>query len=234
MNKKLFAAVIAALAVSQGVPVMAAPATNSPANGQHTTIGILEAVSKDISNASFEVPLYITTAAVSNDANLLCPENYDIKNTGTANIGVLSLTVAKAANSTWDTVEADPSDDKKVKLTIGGLTLPEVNTNTSSATVTFLKTQNNCAFYGKTAGKTNKLTAIEANKTLSEAAKTTAADTVTNDGLKITGKVVSKDRTNLKAAAQFKVTYVVSALDDNGDPIGITYAGDDENIAGLK
>ena len=228
MNKKLFAAVIAALAVSQGVPVMAAPATNSPANGQHTTIGILEAVSKDIYNASFEVPLYITTAAVSNSTDLVCPENYDIKNTGTANIGVLSLTVAKAENSTWNTVAADPTADKQVKLTIGGLTLPEVNDKTSSATVTFLDTKNDCDFYGKTANKTDKLTAIETTKTLSAAAGGTTK------GLVITGKVVSQQRTNTKAAAQFKVTYVVSALDANGDPIGITYAGDDENIAGLK
>lgn len=228
MNKKGFAAVIAALAVSQGVPVMAQTTTNSPASGQHTTIGILEAESENISNASFEVPLYITTAAVSNKAELLCPENYDIKNTGTAPIGVLSLTVAKADASTWDTVTTDPQADKKVMLTIGGLILPEVNTATNSATVTFLKDKKDCDFYGKTTA--DKLTAIEPQKTLSAAA---AAGATTN-GLVITGKVQKKVRTNEKAAAQFKVTYVVSALDNNGDPIGITYVGDDENIAGLK
>lgn len=230
MNKKLFAAVIAALAVSQGVPVMAAPATNSPASGQHTTIGILEAESENISNASFEVPLYITTAAVSNKAELLCPENYDIKNTGSTNIGVLSLTVAKADGSTWETVTTDPLADKKVKLTIGGLTLPEVTDAKKSATVTFLKTQDDCAFYGKTTGKTNKLTAIEPSNTLSAAAAAGAS----TKGLEITGKVFSQKRSNIKAAAQFKVTYVVSALDNNGDPIGITYVGDDDKIAGFN
>lgn len=236
-KKKLLLALVAALAVSQGIPVLAAPANNTPTGDQHTTIGILEA-EKDISQTSFEVPLYITTAAVSNSTKLLCPTGYDIKNTSTAAgapaIGVFSLTVEKVDGSTWDIVNNTPTGDKQVLLSIGDLTLPEVNNTTKSNTVSFLTNKTPCAFYGKTQGKQDKLTEIPSGQTLSQAAGGPAVNEENYRGLGISGTVKSTTRTNIKAAAQFKITYVVTTLDTQGNPIGNTYVGDNKAAAGLQ
>ena len=236
-KKKLLLALVAALAVSQGIPVLAKPATNNPTGDEHTTIGIMEA-EKDISQASFEVPLYITTAAVSNSNKLLCPTGYDIKNTSKAAdappIGVFSLTVEKVAGSTWDIVSNTPTVDKKVQLSIGDLPLPEVNDTNRSSTVSFLTTTPDCAFYGKTKGKPTKLTEIRSGQTLSEAAGGPAVNADGYEGLGISGTVHATNRNNIKAAAQFKITYVVTTLDTTGDPIGNTYVGDDKAASGMQ
>lgn len=235
-RKKLVAAVLAALVVSQSMTALANPSDNNPKGDEHTTIGIMEAET-EVGQASFEVPLYVTTAAISGKAELMCPEGYDIKNTSKGNdahnIGVLSVSVERIG--TWNTVKDAPAADKAVKLTIGGLVLPAVDGTTTKQTVDIIKNADahTSVFYGKTTGKTTKVTAIEKNKTLAEAAKG-AAPTLANDkGLVIEGTVQKIARNNAKAAAQFRVTYVVSALDDNGDPIGNTYVGDDKTAAGL-
>lgn len=237
MKKKLIGIMLAVMVASQGMVAFAAPANNNPTGDQHTTIGIMEA-DKDISQASFEVPLYITTAAVSNNNKLLCPTGYDIKNTSKAAdappIGVLSLTVEKVAGSTWDIVNNTPTADKKVQLSIGDLPLPEVNDTTRSSTVSFLTTKPTCAFYGKTAGKPNKLTEIRSGQTLSEAAGGPAVNADNYAGLGISGTVQAIARTNQKAAAQFKITYVVTTLDTQGEPIGNTYVGDNKAASGMQ
>lgn len=228
-KKKLLLALVAALAVSQGIPVLAAPATNKPTDDQHTTIGIMEA-EKDISQTSFEVPLYITTAAVSNSTKLLCPTGYDIKNTAPdGKIGVVSMTVQKVGD--WNTVETAPNPGSKqdVMLTIGDFTLPSVNQTTTQKTVVFSEKKTTCAFY-----KNNGLTAIPAGETLAQAAGGKGPTEEGYKGLDITGTVSNDTRTNKKAAAQFRITYIVSALDDTGAAIGNTYVGDDKAASGMK
>lgn len=234
MKKKLIGIMLAVMVASQGMVAFAAPANNNPQGDQHTTIGIMEAAEK-VGQASFEVPLYVTTAAISNETKLMCPEGYDIKNTSKGDdahkIGVLAVTVEKIGD--WD-IKSTPTTEKEVKLTIGDLTLPDVNNTKKTATVDFVKNYNlgDNAFYGKTTA--GKVTAIEKDKTLSEAAGGPAVGTATYKGLDITGTVANKVRTNKKAAAQFRVTYVVSALDAQGEPIGNTYVGDDKTAAGLQ
>lgn len=226
-KKKLLLALVAALAVSQGIPVLAAPANNTPTGDQHTTIGILEA-EKDISQTSFEVPLYITTAAISGQTKLLCPTGYDIKNTSQdGSIGVVSMTVQKVGD--WNTVENTPTNEKEVKLTIGDFTLPSVNDAATPKTVVFSKKGTDCAFY-----KNNKLTAIPAGQTLAKAAGGKGPTEEGYTGLGITGTVKNVTRNNKKAAAQFRITYIVSALDNNGEVIGNTYVGDDKAASGMQ
>lgn len=235
-RKKLVAAVLAALVVSQSMTALANPSDNNPKGDEHTTIGIMEAET-EVGQASFEVPLYVTTAAISGKEALMCPEGYDIKNTSKGNdahnIGVLSVSVERIG--TWNTVKDAPNANNEVKLTIGGLVLPAVDDATPKQTVDIIKNADahTSVFYGKTANKTDKVTAIEKGKTLSEANGGVAPTATGYKGLAITGTVQNTTRNNKKAAAQFRVTYVVSALDDNGDPIGNTYVGDDKTAAGL-
>ena len=231
---------LAVMVASQGMVAFAAPADNNPKGDQHTTIGIMEAEQK-VGQASFEVPLYVTTAAISGETALMCPEGYDIKNTSKGDdahdIGVLSVTVEKTSKAlgSWNIV-ATPTELTDVKLVIGDLVLPEVNSTTMKSTVD-IRTNTvgqNSVFYGKTADKNDKVTAIPHGKTLSEAAGGPEVGAADYKGLEITGLVAAKTRTNKKAAAQFRVTYVVSALDTNGEPIGNTYVGDNKTAAGLN
>ena len=240
MKKKLVGIMLAVMVASQGMVAFAAPADNNPKGDQHTTIGIMEATEK-VGQASFEVPLYVTTAAISKETALMCPEGYDIKNTSkdpdAHSIGVLSVTVEKISKEagSWNIV-ATPVETTDVKLVIGDLVLPEVNSTTMKSTVDIRTNPAGQAsvFYGKTANKTDKVTVIPNGKTLSEAAGGPAVDAANYKGLDITGTVAAKDRQNKKAAAQFRVTYVVSALDNQGDPIGNTYVGDNKTAAGLQ
>ena len=222
---------LAVMVASQGIPVLAKPATNNPTGDQHTTIGIMEA-DKDISNTSFEVPLYITTAAISGQTNLLCPTGYDIKNSaqdGSPDIGVVSMTVQRVGQ--WNTVDTAPTVGKKqdVKLTIGDFTLPSVNAGQPQNTVVFSERKTNCDFY-----KNDKLTAIPAGKTLSQVTRGKAPAEEGYTGLPITGTVSSDTRTNKKATAQFRITYIVSTLDGTGAPIGSTYVGDSKAASGMQ
>lgn len=236
MRKKLVGIMLAVMVASQGMVAFAAPADNNPKGDQHTTIGIMEAEAP-VGQASFEVPLYVTTAAIKGQEDLMCPEGYDIKNTAKApdahNIGVLSVTVERVG--TWNTVSTTLNSKYDVRLVIGDLVLPEVNAQTTSSTVTFLDnsyTGGKNAFFGQQ--NAAKLTAIKKGETLAQAGNQIAPGSANYKGLEITGKVQAVDRTNVKAAAQFRVTYVVSALDANGDPIGNTYVGDNKAAAGLN
>ena len=235
MKTKLVGIMLAVMVASQGMVAFAAPADNNPKGDQHTTIGIMEA-EKPVGQASFEVPLYVTTAAIKGQAALMCPEGYDIRNTAkdpdAHDIGVISVKVERVG--TWNTVSTTPNDKYDVKLVIGDLVLPEVNAQKTTNTVDFINnyTGGKNAFYGQTTE--NKVTAIKKGETLAQAGNQIAPGSANYKGLDITGEVQAVNRTNVKAAAQFRVTYVVSALDANGDPIGNTYVGDDKTAAGLN
>lgn len=227
-KKRLLALMLTPFVLSQSITALAAKADNNPTGDQHTTIGIMESTT-EVGQASFEVPLYITTAAVTGKDRLICPTGYDIRNTSQTNaIGVVSVTVEKVDGGSWDLVVDTPTSDKKVKLTIGELVLPAVNDGHKTETIqiaTDTRAQNT-VFYD--AAKNSKLRAIPVNQTLAQAA---GGDV--GNGLSITGLIQAKDRSNIKAAAQFRVKYVVSALDANGAAIGNIYVGDSKAAAGL-
>lgn len=222
-KKILTTAAIVAMIATQGITAFAQPATNDPQTDQHTTIGILESTNV-AGQVSFSVPLYVTLAAVKNKADLLTPTGYDIKNTQTDGKSIAVLSVSITGVGEWATSSTVPTDDKKVQLSIGELQMPEVR-NGVTKTVE-LKTETNPGyFYDK---NQDKYRAIAPNKTLSEAVTQVAAGTTGYKGLEIVGKVKEMERTDKKASAQFRITYLISPLDNNGDPVGLTYVGDDK------
>lgn len=276
MNKKkiLTSLVLGTAMVSQvAVPVFAKEQTNTTPNenaanpnewkaDSHTTIGITEVGKDDLidgdldktTNVSFEVPLYVTTAAISGKTVLAAPKTYDIQNNGTRGIVVTRMQIEKLANSTWSTVEDDTeveNDAKNVKLAIGGLTMPATKQAGEKVDAKLAVTGTNNAFttgekYNviEKGGKT--LSTSEANKAKDiNKANRNDADTA-NIGLAIVGKVKNvEDRQNKAAASQFRVTYVVSAITKKADEnigdgtvdkdkiVGFTYVGDDKAAAGL-
>lgn len=236
MKKKIMAAMLAALVLSQGMATFAKPANNNPTGDGHTTIGIME-FTTNVGQASFEVPLYVTTAAIKDQTKLVCPDGYDIKNTAGSNngnsIGVLSVTVDRLPGATWETVQdAAPTGDKEVKMTIGDLTLPTVNNTIASATIDIRQSApaHTSAFYDNV---NDRVRLIGSGKTLSEAAGEVAETNPTYKGLSIIGVIAAKDRANTAAAVQFRIRYVISALDAEGNPVGSIYVGDNKAAAGF-
>ena len=263
------------MSCSIAVPVFAKEQTNTTPNegttgenawkaDSHTTIGITEVHKDDLiegdldktTNVSFEVPLYVTTAAIGGKDVLATPKTYDIQNNGTRGIVVTRMQIEKLADSTWSTVENDgevDNDAKNVKLTIGGLTMPatkganvKVDAKLAEAGTTNAFTTGEKYNVIEKGGKTLSTSKANEGKDITKANRN-EADTA-NIGLAIVGKVKNvEDRQSKAAASQFRVTYVVSAItkdaDDNlnqGDGtvdkdqiVGFTYVGDDKVAAGL-
>ena len=269
MNKKkvLTSLVLGTAMVSQvAVPVFAANQdNNSPAKNPdaHTTIGISEVSAKDAEgldptlNVSFEVPLYVTTAAVGGEDALRTPTKYDISNSGKRGIVVTRVQIEKLA--AWDTVTTAPAADAqnktKVKLTIGGLDMPATaGKNVKVEADDLAKNGKESVF-----SKDEKYKIIpKKDETKNENGKAstskgnTGKDYVTTEGIKLAGAIANVERTAVPAASQFKVTYTVSAItktaDENYDKVqggndglagkneivGFTYVGDDKAAAQLK
>ena len=261
MNKKkvLTSLALGTAMVSQvAMPVFAAkqdnssPTTNPDA---HTTIGISEVSADDAKgldqslNMSFEVPLYVTTAAVGGETKLRTPTEYDIKNNSTTRgIVVTSMQIEKLENGTWDTVEDTIGiADKEVKLAIGGRTMSTTKGATGKVSVPILKNQDNSAF-----NSDEEYVVIKKNGgTLANAPANKDKNLTYNKvgekivGLKIDGDIKNLERKTGKTAAQFKVTYTVSAISstaekadkntvDKNNVVGYTYVGDDKAAAQLK
>lgn len=139
-NKLAVTTFAAAMAAMQICSVAMAKETNNSAannngnpdydNVAHTTFGVIE-TDKDVSGqVSFEVPLYVTMAAVKNKANMLLPTDYSIENTSgniqeagkviqTNPIGVTSIEVQPLKTNTWSIVEKvmDTTDNTKLDQT---------------------------------------------------------------------------------------------------------------------
>lgn len=221
-KKILTTAAIVAMIATQGITAFAQTADNDPKNDQHTTIGILESTNV-AGQVSFSVPLYVTTAAVKGKADLLTPTGYDIKNEanpGEKSIAVLSVSITGVGD--WSTTSTVPTADKQVQLSIGGLQMPEVSRD-DTKTVELNTVADPGNFYDKAQGKYR---AIEPQKTLSQAVTSIAEGDPNYEGLKIVGKVNAQERNDVAASAQFRITYLISPLNDRGEPLGLTYVGD--------
>lgn len=221
-KKILTTAAIVAMIATQGITAFAQTANNDPQGDQHTTIGILESTNV-AGQVSFSVPLYVTLAAVKNQEDLLTPTKYDIKNEaqpGGQKIAVLSVSITSVGD--WSTTSAKPTADKQVQLSIGGLQMPEVS-NRQTQTVD-LKTAAEPGYFYDNDGR--KYRPIEPQKTLSEANTNIAESAPSYEGLKIAGKVFAQERRDVAASAQFRITYLISPLDNNDNPVGLTYVGD--------
>lgn len=219
MQKKMLATLLAAtMTMSLVVPAMAANPTDAEKKANADTVISIYNTTVDPTNVSFEVPLYVTMAVVDQKAQVVVPDNYGIKNTSETEkvpngIAVTAMAFTKLADSTFKTVETGTvGAADEIYLTIGGVAMPALDAAGSKAVD--IKTDGS-AFYDKTKGK---FTAINAGYTLP---------------LPLTGTVTESERSNSTAVAQFKVTYVVSALDEYGKPIGAPYVGNDSEAAGL-
>lgn len=188
----------------------------------HTTFSIVEST-LDPTNVSFTVPLFVTMAVVDGSTDVKVPSNYEITNTskgsGTGvdaipalDIAVTAMTFEKLATSTYNTV-ASGGGAKDIALSIGGLMMPALN---SVGTVAVDVTSGANAFFNGT----DKYTQI-------------AADESINLPLVATLGAAPEDLDNAKAVPQFKVKYVVSAVDAATGNLLPVYAGDDKNAAGL-
>ena len=251
MNKKkvLTSLVLGTAMVSQvAVPVFAAKQTNETPNTNpdaHTTIGILESDETDLTklNVSFEVPLYVTTAALSGKTALTTPKTYDIKNTGENTIVVTGMNFEKiSADDQWVTVDqgqvTGDKAEKKVALKIGDVNMPAVSKQGEKVPVN-IKTAASNAFYSAT-----KYNAITKDSTLAKSPTNEGSLGVETNktGLKIEGTIAAatREKTNPNTnVPQFKVTYLISAVKAGTDNkqitddklIGYTYVGDDKSQA---
>lgn len=255
-NKKfLSGALAAALALSLTTPALAAGSGrwDDPANpvdrvyenydsvgknewdANHDTIISIFETDVRVDQLSFEVPLYVTMAVVDNQNKVVTPDNYRIYNTTRVDpdnyqtawdIGITGVSFTKLPGSTYKTIDNattfDAGKKDEIKLSIGGVWMPALG-SAATATVDLTNAANydgtvNTPLYNQADGKP---TPIKGGQFLA---------------LPINGEVRPDTRTASAAAAQFKVTYMVSALDKNtGKPIGNPYAGNhsDLNNAGL-
>lgn len=237
-NKKfLSGALAAALALSLTTPALAAgypPPLQGDAEQvaqSDTTIAIFESKA-DITQLSFEVPLYVTMAVVDQKAQVVTPDNYGIFNTSGGknptdfDIGIIGVSFTKLVGSTYNTVGSGAvGNDTDIKLSIGGVWMPALNAEGAAADVNL----------GDTASYDTTVAAADAlyNPNAAGGAKPTAIAPNTFFKLPIKGTVQAATRDNKAAVAQFKVNYTVAALDDQGNPIGAVYTGNNSVDAGL-
>ena len=235
MKKRNFltTATLAALVAAQmAMPVMAAPATNVATDDQHTTIGISELKKKSAAQASFDVPLYLVVAAVEKQAAIEKPTNYKIENkTEGYAVGVTKMQIENLAeykendldNSGWvivDNNNGNPTLDnkRKISLQLGSLWMPSTE--------------------GKAVNEKVNVP-IEANSFFREAdngGKAVYKKIVKDNPLQIAvnGTVAAVERADKSASSQFKVTYTVSPLLDDGTVLSAVYVGDKKDEAGLN
>lgn len=221
------------------------------ANGE-TTVGIMEA-RMDPSNISFEVPLYVTVAAVKNQQGLAAPTNYKITNTSTAPVGdtaydiaVTGMSFQRVANATWNTkgsngATAFPTlQASELYLTIGGVEMPETKDSTTEQAVDLTKSAMKPTYTGNPtipgtafAGNLLNNAFYTAGTVAGQAGTYTAIKPSTSLALPIYGQVGGTVTADKAATPQFKVKYVVSAVGADGKILGNVYAGDNSVAAGL-
>ena len=195
------------------------PAAERAANGD-TTIGIMQ-TNLDPQTVAFEVPLYVTVAAVNGQTELRCPTNYGITNTSQEvdgayfKLAVTRLTLQTVANHTWEIVDGTPTQNKQLALQIGGLSMPATNgAATGAVHIVDIKNKDN-TFYNLTA---RKFTLIDKTGPLM---------------IPVAGQVAGSTRGDVAAAPQFRLKYTVSPVTEDGALLGQIYVGDDSVAAGF-
>lgn len=205
----------------------------------HTTFSLIEA-KQDPSNISFSVPLYVTMAVTKNAADAAVPSNYFIANTSKFSgvtpagetpfdIAVVRMRFTKLEGSTYSTVAGpEVSGEGNILFQIGRVTMPALSE--AGTRDVALRTENSQFLEdsspgGCAASNWKKIPAEPGGDALNPA-NVLALD--------LLGKVAADPNlSDHAAAAQFRVQYTVSALDDKGEPLGRVYKGDDSVAAGL-
>lgn len=190
-----------------------------------TVFGVMLAASQK--NISFEVPLYVTMAVTGGFERVTAPGNYTLKNTSVNNldVGVIGMQVEKVTGSGWNLVAATPATDKEMQLAIAGIPLPPLAN--AAAPIEVINLASNANIANVTTGVSPLGQWLNGEWVPTRIAKD---QTIT---LPISGTVQSIKRTDAGAAAQFIVTYVVSAMDAGGTSLINTYAGNSATQAGF-
>lgn len=219
----------------QGVP--GHELTEEQKQNGHTTFSIIEA-KENPNSISFSVPLYVTMAVTKDSPDVVVPDpgSYSIVNTSKSSgitpagsspfdIAVVQMKFSKLNGSTYNTV-AGPAvtGENDILFRIGKVTMPALNT-AETADVGLRVAGSQFLEDSSAAG------AADSNWKKIAAEPGDPANTLKLD---LAGTVkADPNLADKAAAAQFRVQYTVSALDDNGKPLGRVYAGDDRTAAGL-
>lgn len=176
-----------------------------------TSVGLQVVEDVPAETLAFEVPLYITTAVVDLEEEVLVPDNYGITNLSVGRSGygvdmaVVGLTVtAKSTNDYWSYTDGTLLDNDEMHLQVGGISITVNPDEILELDLT------DSVFYDK---ETKKFRVINYNEYLQ---------------IPIVGKVLAGVRTesgDSKAVAQFTLKYTVSLLDESKDPVGLLYEG---------
>ncbi|EHF04283.1 hypothetical protein HMPREF1020_03768 [Clostridium sp. 7_3_54FAA] len=218
-KKRLTSLVMAAvLSAASVTPAVANTVTNNATGDEHTTIGIME-MGRSPVNVKFEVPLYVTMAAKSGDPKMVTPDGYDISNAAAPgadsyDIGVTSMKIQALGDWTIVDTGTPLQSSTEMKFSIGGCDIPAV---VKAAGVKEVPLSGDFV-------NGDKPKAIAPGNSLSGKP----------EGLALKGEIKAQDRTDKKAAAQFKITYTVAALSGTGEALGSVYVGDDKTAAGLS
>lgn len=273
-NRLVMTGVTAALAAMQICSVAMAKETNNSAannngnpdydNVAHTTFGVIE-TDKDVSGqVSFEVPLYVTMAAVANKDNMLLPTDYAIENTSgsikdgatvidTNPIGVTSIKVQTIPNNTWSVVAKKMKDDDATKVDVSK-TFTQDATGDKQMTFTLggidfaaMTTSGNQTLYDNTDGATSWKKVFTKSNTFVKyqeyAGNTTGLAKIGRgaDKLNIDMESLIKNSAGRKeengghTTGVFKVMYTLAKVDANGQPqTAAVYAGDNWTEAGYS
>lgn len=238
-------ALAAVLSAGSVLPVFAYTADGAWSDEQHTTFGIQEGTATDFANqASFEVPLYVTMAAIDktnkgsfDPTKLVTPKGYDIKNSSTAAesyIAVRSLDVEMNQNATWKiiTYGQTPGTAKEMTFKIGNLTLTAQEKGTTLIYGTKdVQTKNVDLADGIFAKTDGSLYPLGAQEYMSSHSKTSGS------GIALEGTVQETTRSNdgTGTAAQFRVVYHMVPTDKQGAvKTAAAYIGDNKEEAGYK
>ena len=165
-------------------------------------------------NVAFEVPLYyvlcVTNRADGASEDVQPKETYSIVNKSPSKqaVAVTQVGVSGVTNGTWSLVAeqdlGNSATDKKIAIKLGGIALPAVAAGSTTEHKTATNASDN-TFYSN--GKYKRLEAYDA-----------AAPAASTVNVPIDAKVFNAFKAkNVKAVAQFRLTYTVSPLDKNGN-----------------
>lgn len=193
----------------------------------HSTVSVL-LVESNAKNVSFEVPLYVTMAAVDGREDIITPSNYSITNTSANSvedseeevydIAVVGITFTKLAGATYSTVETQGTQYHDLMFSVGGLLMPAISRDLGEVSIDLDVTAKDSVFFSN-----NDYVAIPAY-----------GNTELHIPLIATMSDIPTFEDNKNAVAQFKICYTVTALTTSGDPLAYVYAGDSKEEAGLE
>lgn len=176
-----------------------------------TSLGLQVIDSLPEATLAFEVPLYITVAVADLEEEVIAPNNYGITNLSQdsynegVNMAVIWVEATPRTSKTyWKFVDTLTDQDDEMTLSIGGV--PIVIEGDESVYLDL----NNSVFYNKEEKMYIPIAYQERVQ------------------LDIIGKVNSSlrvDDASSTAVAQFSIKYIVSQLDESGEPVGVYYEG---------